>query len=196
MGAIQTMGVGSSGGAAVESCRCVPDAAFTLFLRTADFGLHGALASCLAAPEVRQLVQTCSQSRAVLASPMGCCCPYLQPRSGGALAAALLGCAAPQLRSLRPAGDFDSIAYLPELAMRLASLGHLEELGPLCIDTAAGPLLLPPGGSECLVVPENAEGMSASDSDVDIALNGPLSMVSVRGLLPTIAAGFQRCRLL
>lgn len=118
------------------------------------------------------------------------------------LASALLGCAAQQVRSLRPVQDLDSNAFLPELAMRLSSFSHLEELGPLCIDTAAGPVLFPPGGATCMTKhPDVCTDTSTSETDtMDFPHFGnavePLAMVSVRRLIPTLAAGFERCRFL
>lgn len=167
------------------------------FLRSADLGLQAAFAGCLRAPEVRRLVQTCEQSRAALAAPSaGCCCPHLEPRSGGVLAAALLGCSAPQVKSLRPLGDFDSAAYLPELALRLSSLGHLEELGPVSVDTECEPLLVPSSEGACpaWVAEVGRGGLEITEFETESGRR--LQSVTVRSLLPVLAEGFARCRVL
>mmetsp|Transcript_80529 Transcript_80529/g.260966 ORF Transcript_80529/g.260966 Transcript_80529/m.260966 type:complete len:398 (-) Transcript_80529:79-1272(-) len=156
------------------------------FLERADRGLRGALAACLGAPEVRRLAWSGRRVRGTLADPVaGPCCPHLRPRSGAALAAALLACDAPQVRSLRPLGNFDSASFLPELAGRLGGFAWLEDLGPLCIDTAGGPLLVPRGAEAACPGADNGEEEPAGSE---------LCFTTARCLLPALAEGFRRCR--
>lgn len=155
-----------------------------LFLDTADLGLRGALCGCFMAPEVRQLAWASGRVCSAIAHPdAGVCCPHLRPRTALALAAALAHCDAPQLRTLRPAGDFDSSAFLPELASRLSAFGGLEDLGPLSIDASGGPLLLLP-----------LQRSSGGDEESSGEGSGDVRTVGPRSLLPALAEGFGRCR--
>lgn len=176
-----------------------PSSCFVEFLSSADVGLLGSALGALSAPEVRLLTWCCSELRDLLVVPgSGCLCPRLRPRTALALAAALVGCIAPQLRSFRPVDDFDSSSFLPELASRLKSLVRLEQLGPLSIDTCARALMALPMGS----------GVPLDVDDVDGAHNrGPVEAAQVdavpqlrfataRSLLPLLAEGFMACRML
>jgi len=103
---------------------------------------------------------------------------------------------APQVRSLRPSGDFDSAAYVPELALRLSSLGHLEELGPVCIDTDCGEVMLPPSESLDPSWPAAGDKSSLKIKELVTPSGRTFELVSVKNLLPMLSSGFSRCRVL
>mmetsp|Transcript_23666 Transcript_23666/g.42844 ORF Transcript_23666/g.42844 Transcript_23666/m.42844 type:complete len:368 (-) Transcript_23666:56-1159(-) len=140
-------------------------------------GLLGSLAACLYAQEIVNTGACCRKARMVFARPeRGLCCPHLFPATHQAMCAALLRCDARQLQTLRPLGEieFDSSTYLSELLHRLPLLTSLEELGPLCIDTSGGPVLLM---QKAGVGPEAMEGSVA---------------VRPRKVLPVLAASFPK----
>jgi len=147
------------------------------FLDSADRGLRGALTGCLVAAEVRRLIGGAHRLQSALSAPgVGPCCPHLRPRTGTGLAVALLCCDAPQVRTLRPQGEFDSVVFLSELAARLGAFARLEELGPLSLDVS-GELL-------------HVEDLSSANPS---SRSGPCC-VPARSVLPTLADGFQRLR--